>query len=311
VVTTHRALAAVGLTVVVFLSAMDVVRGDETVYQGRTVSSWLQDFAYGRFPDMAKHRAAEDAIRKIGIEAIPILVEQLKTDTDAFHETASEMRRLSEKKDYDGASTVQVLDAIRDDQTVHALKVLGPEVKSAIPTLIPLLAPAYDAARAELQEEPTVRLKDQKSEATARALAAIGDEAVPLLIDTLQAEDVKLRFGAAMALQYFYHWDGQTIPALIEALDDPDSDVRWRAARTLGSRRAMPEVCVPALAERLRNDPSSAVRNYALGALRKFGPKAKAAVPDIIAASADPGRVVQSNARKALVEILAEESQQD
>lgn len=34
------------------------LRAEEPAYQNRTVSSWLQDFAIGRFPDMEKDAAA-------------------------------------------------------------------------------------------------------------------------------------------------------------------------------------------------------------------------------------------------------------
>src|SRR4051812_6075625 len=52
--------------------------GDEPVYQGRTLSSWMQDLAMGRYPDMEKHRDATHAIRAMGAGTLPILIDRLK-----------------------------------------------------------------------------------------------------------------------------------------------------------------------------------------------------------------------------------------
>jgi hypothetical protein len=250
------------------------LHADEPVYEGRSVSSWLQDFAYGRFPDMDKHRAAERAIRSIGAEAIPILTERLRVTADG-------------------------LDQVQDMHTVSAFEALGTQARPAIPVLVELLAPAYDAAR-ESPSEPNAQLTSRKTVSAALALQAIGQASVGPLIKALTAEDVKIRFGAAMALEYFPRQEQDVIPALVKTLGDKDCDVRWRSARSIGTLHAMPELSVPALAERLRNDPATNVRCYAIFALAKFGDKAEASVPDLTRAASDPDSVIRSYARDAL-----------
>lgn len=250
------------------------LHADEPMCQGRTVSSWLQDFAYGQFPDMDKHRAAERAIRSIGADAIPVLTERLKVSSAS-------------------------LDQVQDMHTVSAFDALGTQARPAIPVLVELLAPAYDAAR-ESPSEPNAQLTSRKTVSAALALQAIGQASVGPLINALTAEDVKIRFGAAMAMEYFPRSEEDVVPALVKTLEDKDCDVRWRAARSIGTLHAMPELSVPALAERLRNDPATNVRCYAIFALAKFGDKAEASVPDLTRAAADSDSVIRSYARDAL-----------
>lgn len=259
------------------------LRADEPAYQERTVSSWLQDFAIGRFPDMEKHRAAVRAIRVIGAEALPVLTEELR-------------------------ATSSTSDFAQDIHIVSAFRALGAEARPAIPTLIELLAPAYDAARESLSETDA-QLKDRKSGTAALALQAIGQESVSPLIEALDAEEIKIRFGAAMALEYFPRQAKDTVPALIKALNDKDCDVRWRAARSIGTLRAMPKLSVPALVKRLRDDPAANVRCYAIMALGKFGRKAEASAPALRMATSDPDSAIRDYARKALEKVEPSRSQ--
>jgi HEAT repeat protein len=260
-----------------FLGFPQSLQADEPLHQGRTLTSWLQDLAIGRFPDMEKHCAAVKAIRAIGSDALPVLTERLKI-------TSSD------------------LDTDQDIHTVSAFEALGAEARSAVPLLIELLAPAYDAARTSLSE-PRAQLNDRKANAAASTLQSIGDDAVRPLIEALNAEDVRVRFGAAMVLANFRHQSEDIVPALIKALEDEDRDVRWRAARSIGTLRQMPELSVPALAKRLRDDAYPNVRCYAIMALGKFGLDAEISVPDLLLATEDSDSVIRHYAQKALDQV--------
>lgn len=252
----------------------DAANADEPAYRGRVVSSWLQDFAFGRFPDMEKDRAARGAIRSIGADAIPVLTARLRVTSAA-------------------------LDQTQDMHTVSAFSALGAEARSAIPTLVHLLAPAYDAAR-ESPSEPRAQLNDRKSTAAALALEAIGQDSVSPLIKALEAEDKRIRFGAAMALECFPRQEQDVVPALVRALEGDDCDVRWRVARSIGTLHAIPDLSVPALAKRLRQDSAVNVRCYAIMALAKFGRAAEPAVSDLVTATRDSDSVIRSYAKDAL-----------
>lgn len=66
-----------------------------------------------------------------------------------------------------------------------------------------------------------------------RSLAARGVAVQPLLFAALDAEDARLRFGAAYALGRLGAPPASTLPALLDALALDDGDVRWAAAETL------------------------------------------------------------------------------
>jgi HEAT repeat protein len=66
-----------------------------------------------------------------------------------------------------------------------------------------------------------------------RALAARGVRVEPLLLAALDAEDTRLRFGAAYALGRLGVPPARTLPALLAALALDDGDIRWAAAETI------------------------------------------------------------------------------
>ena len=267
---------------------------EEPRYQDRTLTSWLNDFAYGRFPDMDKHNAAVKAVREIGTDSIPILMERIKiTSEDQTLLLRSEHERDAQRS--------------QDIHTVSAFRALGPASHTEIPTLIDLLAPQYDAA-SESSSEPGYWLKYRSSELAGRVLETMGTASVKPLLEALRAEDPKIRFGAVGVLEgtYWRTKDGKIVPAILKRLHDEDTNVRWISARVLGSINTLPGACVPALAERVRDDPEVNVRCYALMALKKFGPRAEAALPEVMAATSEKNGAISSYAREALKAIRAE-----
>ena len=249
----------------------------EPCYEGRTLSSWLEDFAYTGERDSVKRQPAERAIRAMGTKAIPGLVGRLRSAT--------------------------TLEEIDDNWCViDAFEALGAEARPAIPELIELLAPAYDAAK-QSPSEPDGQANDRRSLAAVYALRSIGDDSVPPLVEALRSEHVKIRFGAAMALSYFRRFAEVTLPALITALGDENYSVRWRAARTIGELHSRPDLSVPALARRVSDDPAFAVRLYAMMALKRFGPAAVQAIPALRQAANEKNGSVRSEAKAALEKI--------
>ncbi len=105
-------------------------------------------------------------------------------------------------------------------------------------------------------------------QSTRRALVALGEPAVLLLIAALQSsKSQQVRWEAAKALGAI--GDSRSIPALVEALEDADGDVRWLAAEAL---RKFEEAAWPVLLRRLSEieigTDSSALRQGAHHVLR-------------------------------------------
>src|SRR5262249_10465665 len=98
----------------------------------------------------------------------------------------------------------------------HHLGELGPEAEPALPAL----AEALDAA-------------EGKDLGLYRALARIGDPAVPVLVKAGRAATPRARLAAVIALGEAAPRAPAAVPALCEALKDSDEMVRRSAARAL------------------------------------------------------------------------------
>jgi HEAT repeat protein len=96
-------------------------------------------------------------------------------------------------------------------------------------------------------------------------------------------------------------WGKKAVPGLLKKLQSADMYDRESAARHLGQLGADAADAVPALMEKLKNDPRNTVRYSVAAALGKIGPAAKQAVPDLIRAlQKDAGGGVQREAATAL-----------
>lgn len=289
-----HAILGFGLLSASLLAAQQDACAEEPQYQGRSLTSWLNDFAIGRFPDMEKHEAAVQAVKEIGSDSLPMLMDRIKTASEDPKSLLHDEEKRSEQQ-------------IQDIHTESAFEALGPVAHSEIPALICLLAPQYDAA-SESSSAPEYWLKYRSSELAGSVLGTMGAAAADPLLKALGAEDPKTRFGVVGVLERTYRRskDERIVPAIVKRLRDEDDQVRWISARVLGSINTLPETCVPALAERVRDDPEGNVRCYALNALQKFGPRAEGALPAVTAATSDEDSVIRYYAREALAAIREE-----
>lgn len=91
-------------------------------------------------------------------------------------------------------------------------------------------------------------------ETAADALARIGDDAVPALIQALRHENRDVRIQAARALARIGSRAKQSVPALVNALYDVDETVRRTAARALGQLGPEARAAIPDLVAVLEED---------------------------------------------------------
>src|SRR6267378_2140880 len=156
---------------------------------------------------------------------------------------------------------------------------------------------------------------DAKSHEEARdVLKAIGTNAIPDLIASLQAKDwfitakarssaqkfpptlrrlmlrrlgdadpVTVRAAAARALGLFGADAAAAIPVLAQTLRDPEPQVTWDSGTTLGR---IGKASVPVLIEALK-ETNPITRHAAVSALGLVGPNAEAAVPGLIESLSD------------------------
>jgi len=249
------------------------------------VSGLIRDVG-GADPDIRWR--AEFAIGRIGVAAVPPLVEALKSPDAAIRESSA-----------------------------YVLGTIGPRARGAAPALL-------EAAK---DPEPDVRLWSVKSlgeidpeplASVAAFAAALGDEsadmrrvavtilvklgpkgaaAVPALVGVLKDADAGIRWRACIALRQMGPEAKEAVTALVGLLADEDGDVRARAAQALG--RIGP-AAVPALAKALESGDLR-VRRAAAGLLGPLGVDAKSvrkALETMASSDADPG------ARRAAADAL-------
>ena len=121
--------------------------------------------------------------------------------------------------------------------------------------------------------------------------------AIPVLLESLQSKNSRVRSAAIHALADLRSGDERVTPALIAALKDPDTTISHVAVSALAD---LGETAVPALSAALAKPES---RGLAALALAHIGPKAKAAVPALVAALDDPTAHVRREVLTALAAI--------
>lgn len=331
------ALSAVG-AVVVGLVVVALARRSEPVYQGRSVSGWINALAVheGQNDSMgntsrrryvpSKRAAltkgiALDALRAIGPPAVPYLVSALQKKDGAFRS-----RYLSSYLAI-GPRLRQFLPEPSVDAVYvrrAAILALGELIDLAKPAWPALLEAGRDAAgdvrqaalrtlKALSEREPEVNaglserslttdLRNSKAVQVVEQYSLRTPRAVQALVHAAKDPDVKLRDQAITQLRAIGAAARAATPCLLDALTDPDGTIRCRACQALAAIQPEASQVVPALISML-NDRDELVRANAANALAVYGPKASAAVPKLTELFKRSDGVDKYCARSALTQI--------
>ena len=174
-----------------------------------------------------------------------------------------------------------------DNKAVQALGEFGPVAKEAVPALVE-----------RLHED---RFHERKS--IAFALAHIGPEAkeaVPALIDVLRNDNGDTRAAAAYALERIGPAAAPAVPALCQLLRTGDADDKRCAIGALGEIGPAAADGVALLVKELDSESNGGGRWKVADSLGKIGPKAREAVPALVAAPRNPAASVRVSAAWAL-----------
>ena len=238
-------------------------------YQNKPLSEWLKDLGSGRRETQTR---AEEAIRSIGTNALPMLLNELRAQD---HLGWRVWHRILPRKAYTVA-------ADRIHPADRALRVLGPVAEAAVPALL------------EIAAEP-----ECGDDRPRRALAAIGPRAVAPMISALTNSNERVRSCAALVLRSIGPSARDAAPALLRSLRDPDARVRAHAAGGLSRIGADPEIAIPALIERLA-DADGYVRLCAAMSLGEFGERGTSAIPALQRLESDQSHEVRQQALEAV-----------
>jgi HEAT repeat protein len=251
-------------------------------------------------PDFEASHAAQHALRKLGVAAVPALLAGLNQSNA---EVARRCQTLIEDM---GDKAVPAFAAALSDPDARIRRAAAENLRRLKRGAAPAAA---DLAKALTDADPAVRKAAIEALAaigpqSARALAAAGPQAaaaLPVLIAALDSPDAELRrsaFGAlalmgpaaatavdpllrhfdanpseaSEALQHIGSAAASAVPALTAKLNHDDSIVRRCAASVLGAIGAPAASAVPALV-RSCGDSDQAVRQASLGALNTISPR--------------------------------------
>lgn len=257
-----------------------VTKSPEPSYQGRSLSSWLEDFS-GEGPNT--NSPAGIAVRSMGTNAIPFLLDILSYEESP---TRKSFRKLAEKSPI--PLTFLGKNYMREVEAGYAMNVLGNQTESAFPELTNLF------------------FKGRHSTVAAISLAGMGQKGVHFLLGAITNQNLDvMRFHyAAVNGLGLSHSDAKIIvPALIQILNTNDNSLmRYAAALSLGMLHAKPELSIPALIKSF-DDPDQMHRFSVVFALGEFGSEAKPAIPLLLQARKDTDADVRDFAGKILQKI--------
>jgi HEAT repeat protein len=264
-------LAAAVAVIALFTSSCSS-QGQEPSYQGKPLSRWADDMTLDH--SKAVRDQAQEAIRQIGTNAIPFLLEELR----ALAEINLTNYNTPEWQD-------------RRYRIHTAFAALGPIAEPAIPSLTDLMNGSSSAtacaayALAEIGPKgviPLVKTLTNGSLEIRIGIAQIISEAgtnaeiaVPALIQCTtyqspeQEKAAALRVFSTSALGVVgINSPASVVPALIRCLQDEDYRIRYEAARALGKFGKPAQSAVPALQQIAKDDPNLKFRAYATNVLQ-------------------------------------------
>jgi HEAT repeat protein len=221
---------AIGLVVVLTCAggAALLLQSREPRYGGRSLSDWVALGSDYRDPEWPENAAVQNAIREIGTNAIPFLVQWVRKEPSKWKQRIALIARSSPwKRDiYWRSEDESVLYANR---ATAAFKALGTNANGAIPDLWKLL------------NDPD--LNDTRYRA-ASALALIGPAGIT-------NERVYMRRAAAYGAWFLGTNALPILPDVIRGMQDPDHETKFAATVALGRLQLEPNLVLPALVSRL------------------------------------------------------------
>jgi hypothetical protein len=271
-------LGLAGLTLYFFFSG-------EPLYHGRPLNAWVADL-HPRVGE-ARQQQAELALRAIGTNAVPYLLELLQhqeprllRELRGFSQRTKTFLRMDSDLELPWVAAVE-----RDLQLSAAFAALGSSARPAFPALTNLL------------------LRPETASVSASALARLGPEAFGPLARALESPQAEVRAAAAGALGAVPGDLATIIPVLQRALADSDKFVRINAVISLGQiAETKPEAVLDDLIRGLR-DSSPSVKIFAADFLARLGKDARPAVPELVSMAEGLDRLASGKAVSALKQI--------
>jgi hypothetical protein len=253
---------AVLLVLLVAISvAWLLLRPVEPVYNGKPLKFWAQQYGsnnWSRRKELA--REAEFAIRQIGTNAIPFLLDLMRArDSDL-------KKGLRQRLPRGWHDSLHLNDNSGQERRMgaHGLAALGPNASAAVPALINLATqhPEEDGRYIAVF--------------ALRTLGPAAEAAIPFYVQCLTNKDHTIRNEAAVGLTRIPNRRETTLPAVLKYLESIETSDGWElnsAIALLGQFGTNAKPAVPRLLS-LLNDANPNVREAVTNSLLWIDPDA-------------------------------------
>ncbi len=221
----------------------------DLVYQGKPLSYWLRGYNAGNGNwNESTRQKADEAVRHVGTNAIPLLLEMLASRDSALDikllPWSYTWRRWAGKIHFLKVRHVPYLHSYQAVEAVSAFAVLGPEARAAVPGLVSLL------------DKNLPRGNVTMIEAVLAGIGPAAKPAIPSLLREVQSSNAIVRGNALYALGCIRAEPKLVVPELAKALNDPDPYCRRHAAQALKAYGPEAKSAVPALVEAVGKPPA-------------------------------------------------------
>jgi HEAT repeat protein len=237
----HIALAVL-LVILAGVMAWLGLRLREPVYQGKPLSGWLEILHREKLAHLDDR--AMQAIRHIGTNALPVLIERLRAHDTPLKQLIMKWAQKQAFVHFHFNSADE-----RRPEAIWGYEALGPLASAQVPSL-----------SATLTNDPSPKVRI----AAAWALGYIGPEArmaAPALFRATQDKDYHVRGPAFVALGKVRPNPQLTIPLLVAGLDDPHPTVRFDAAFALGNYGTQAKAAIPTLLRMLATNNAAVLEH--------------------------------------------------
>lgn len=263
-------------------------------YQGRSLSAWLAILDNGEGGDVflkhqpspaptKKQAAAAEAVRQLGTNSLPILIERIKHERVPLHlkilyapPVAATFSKISPLRRWYQTKMMQPQGDVLAWRAALGIDALGENAAPLIPALSNILAvqPRQAVSASGLTAVA-------KGKAAARALAGIGAPARPALKRAIASTNQFSSSLAIWALSRRFLDDPEMMSAVISSLESTNRSTQMMAASVLAQAKADPKTVVPLITNLMATAGAGIAERY-IYALGEYGPLAKQAVPALL-----------------------------
>lgn len=255
----------------------------EPVCRGKRLSEWLEQWVSSG--DENESRTAEAAIRQIGTNGIPLLLNWIQYEPRTGKGSMQSLVDKLPARLRSNRLIYHFMENRTERRAVEAelgLGILGPQAAPAIPELTRLMNNCA---------------KTNCALSAMRSLGCIGSAALPALLTAAQDPRFPFRLAAVATLgMNFRGTNGlPALPVLARCAGDPDPRVVRASILALGALKLQPETTIPALTNRL-HDARPDIRSAAIYALGAFKEQAISLLPVLSETFKDPEPTVRLEA---------------